>query len=461
MRNDQIQLEEAFRRIAHTSPKKILFACVPADGHFSPLTGLAKQLQASGYDVRWYASAAYATKLEKLEVHHYPFKKALEVTGENVDEVFPGRAAIKNPVKKLNFDIVNFFIQRGPEFYADICEIYKSFRFDLVVADCAFTGIPFITDKMNIPVLSIGVFPLVESSKNLAPNGLAITPSYTFIGRRRQAIQRFIANKILFRVSNKYMKKVMDEYGIPVGNINLFDLLVRKSTLLLQSGTPGFEYKRSDLGKNIRFIGPLLPWSSKGKIPSWFDGRLSAYKKVILVTQGTVEKDVEKLLVPTLEAFRNTDTLVIATTGGSQTSALKKRFPERNFIIEDFIPFADVMPYANAYITNGGYGGVMLGIEYQLPLVVAGVHEGKNEINARVGYFNLGINLKTERPSVLQVRNAVQEVLSNDVYKTNVIKLGKEFNSYDPNKLCVSYVKEILSRPKQKIASGEIEINCN
>ena len=29
-----------------------------------------------------------------------------------------------------------------------------------------------------------------------------------------------------------------------------------------------------------------------------------------------------------------------------------------------------------------GYGGVMLGIENQLPLVVAGLHEGKNEINA-------------------------------------------------------------------------------
>jgi UDP:flavonoid glycosyltransferase YjiC (YdhE family) len=48
------------------------------------------------------------------------------------------------------------------------------------------------------------------------------------------------------------------------------------------------------------------------------------------------------------------------------------------------------MPYADVYVTNGGYGGTLLSIQNQLPMVVAGVHEGKNEINARVGYFQTG-----------------------------------------------------------------------
>jgi UDP:flavonoid glycosyltransferase YjiC (YdhE family) len=104
------------------------------------------------------------------------------------------------------------------------------------------------------------------------------------------------------------------------------------------------------------------------------------------------------------------------------------------------------MPYADAYITNGGYGGVMLGIENQLPLVVAGVHEGKNEINARVGYFKLGVNLKTEWPKPQQVRKAVEEVLENKMYKENVVKLGKEFSGYDPKELSSYYIKEILRK---------------
>ena len=38
---------------------RILFASMPADGHFNPLTGIAVQLADRGHDVRWYAGPAY------------------------------------------------------------------------------------------------------------------------------------------------------------------------------------------------------------------------------------------------------------------------------------------------------------------------------------------------------------------------------------------------------------------
>lgn len=75
--------------------KRILFAHVPADGHFNPLTGLAVYLQGIGYEVRWYSSSLYADKIGKLQIPYYPFKRALEVTPENIDEVFPERKIIK------------------------------------------------------------------------------------------------------------------------------------------------------------------------------------------------------------------------------------------------------------------------------------------------------------------------------------------------------------------------------
>ncbi|MEO6734497.1 MAG: nucleotide disphospho-sugar-binding domain-containing protein [Ferruginibacter sp.] len=449
MQNNHVSPDQLFKITGKPEKKKILFACVPADGHFNPLTGIAKHLQSLGYDVRWYSSATYEAKLQKLEIPYYLFDQALEVSGQTVDEIFPERKAIKSTVKKLNYDIINFFINRGPEYYADIVNIYRSFAFDLVIADGAFTGIPFVTDLMKIPVISIGVFPLSESSKDLAPNGLAMTPSSSFAGKIKQSILRYTAQNFLFKNSNKVMKQVMTKHRIECKNIFIFDLLVKKSTLLLQSGTPGFEYYRSDLGKNIRFIGPLLPYNSPVKRKEWFDKRLNQYNNVVLVTQGTVEKDPEKIIVPTLEAFKDSDTLVIATTGGSHTRMLQERYPQRNIIIEDFIPFGDVMPYADVYITNGGYGGVMLGIENRLPLVVAGVHEGKNEINARIGYFKLGVNLKTETPRAEQIRNAVNEVFSNDVYRDNVEQLSKEFKDYDTYELCAGYVKQLLGEAHQ------------
>lgn len=182
------------------------------------------------------------------------------------------------------------------------------------------------------------------------------------------------------------------------------------------------------MSNNIRFIGPLLPYNQKNQTVIFEHFyKLKQYSKIILVTQGTVEKDPGKIIIPILEAFKNSPYLIIVTTGGSQTEELKARYPQNNIIIKDFIDFNYIMPYAD--VSNGGYGGVLLGIEHQLPMVVAGIHEGKCEITARVGYFNLGFNLKTENPSPQQIAKSVEEIMDNDHYKNNVKRLRKNFGS--------------------------------
>jgi MGT family glycosyltransferase len=451
--DNHLNLNIIMNQTLNPSGKRILFATVPADGHFNPLTGIAKFLQSKGFDVRWYTSSAYADKLEQMKIPHFTYKKAMEVTASTVDTQFPERAKIKSLIKKLNYDLEHFFIRRSIEYLDDIEDIYKTFPFDLMIADNLFTAIPLVKVYLKIPVISIGVVPVMEESKELGPAGLGLTPAATAWGKWKHALLRTIAKKVLFRKSNKLMHDTLNSYGVYADDVFLFDMVTKLSDLLLQIGTPGFEYYRSDLSRNIRFVGALLPWTRTKNRKPWFDERLTRYNKVVLVTQGTVEKDVNKLLVPTLEAFKNSDTLVVCTTGGSETDALRKNYTYNNIIIEDFIAFNDVMPYADVYVTNGGYGGVTLGIQNRLPLVVAGVHEGKNEICARIGYFKYGINLKTETPSAAQVKAAIEEVLNNAVYKQKISCLANEFEKYDTNELTLKYVTEVLRKSNRKQAT--------
>ncbi len=383
----------------------ILFATLTFDGHFKPLTSLAKHLQEQGYDVRWYTGNTYQYYLQNLNIPHYPFCKALEVTQSPMDEVFPERKNHKGMMARLKFDSKEGFVRQLPEHVEDIKTIYETFPFDLLIADVGFTALSVVREMFHVPVISVGVMPLSETSQDLPPYGMGLTPEES-----------------------------------------IFDISIRRSNLFLQIGVPGFEYQRSDLSKNIRFIGALLPYRKRRTLDFTDQEKLHRYKKVILVTQGTAEKDVEKILVPTLEAFKDTNYLVVATTGGSQTRELQDRYPQDNIIIEDFIDFYEIMPYADVFITNGGYGGVMLGIAHKLPMVVAGIHEGKDEINARVGYSQIGINLKTETPTPVQIRESVEEVLTHPGYKNNVRLLAREFQQYDPQKLCEQYVEELLNK---------------
>ena len=432
---------------------KILFATFPADGHVNPLTGLAVHLKYQGHDVRWYTSSSYDEKINRLGIQHYPLVKALDVQGDKVDEIFPERKNHKSQLSKLKFDIINAFVLRRPEYFEDLNDIYNEFPFDLVIADVAFTAVPMIREVMNIPVIAVSIMPLCETSKDLYPYGLGLTPASGMFGKLKQSILRLISDQFLFRKPYRVMKQTLAQFGIePDGN--LFDTVIRKATMVIQSGTPGFDYYRSDLGKNVRYVGSLLPYSTPDHSNEWYHEKLNAYDKIILVTQGTVERDVEKIIVPTLEAFKNSNHLVVVTTGGSGTEDLRKRFPHDNIIIEDFIPFNTIMRYADVYVTNGGYGGVMLSIQNKLPMVVAGLHEGKNEICARVGYFNYGVNLKTEKPSAKQIHDAVEKVLIDKSFKENVSKLAKEFSQYNPNELCSYFINKLFisnSEPKPTV----------
>jgi UDP:flavonoid glycosyltransferase YjiC (YdhE family) len=99
---------------------------------------------------------------------------------------------------------------------------------------------------------------------------------------------------------------------------------------------------------------------------------------------------------------------------------------------------------------------VLLAVENCLPSIVAGVHEGKSEICARVGYFELGINLRTETPKVHQIKKAVHEILRNPEYRKNVTLLASEFRNYNGNELSASYVENLLM--KDEVIKGAIEL---
>jgi MGT family glycosyltransferase len=426
--------------------KRILFATVPGEGHVNPLTGLAIHLQQKGCDVRWYTSSIFADKMLQLDIKHYPFVKALDANATNVAELFPRRNKITSTVGKINFDMIHLFSERSNEYYEDLKDIHKTFPFDMMIADSMFTAIPFVKEKMKIPAVAIGIIPLSENSKDLPPYGLGLTPANNRFEKIKHTVLRFLSDKVLLKKSISVYSNILKKNGINKKDSNLLDFIIKNSSLVLQSGTPGFEYYRSDIGKNIRFVGPLLPYAAEHKRTAWFDERIKKYKKIVLVTQGTVEKDINKLIIPALDAFRNTDVLLIVTTCGERTAELREKYNSENIIIEDFIPFQDVMPYSSVFITNGGYGGVLLSIRHGLPIVAAGIHEGKNEICARIGFFKYGINLNTEMPTPEQLRAAVKEVMGKEIYVKNVRKLSKEFELYNANELSSGYIGELLNK---------------
>ena len=108
----------------------------------------------------------------------------------------------------------------------------------MVVAECTFSAIPIIKKVFDVPVTGVGIVPLTETSRDLAPPGLGLTPSYTFTGRMKQWFLRILTDRVFFRAANLACYEILDSYGIQHQRSNIFDINVKASDLYLQSGTP-------------------------------------------------------------------------------------------------------------------------------------------------------------------------------------------------------------------------------
>jgi MGT family glycosyltransferase len=427
-------------------PKKILMATAPFDGHFNPLTSIAMDLLSKGHDVRWYAGGSYQVKLEKLGIPHFPFRRAKEVNQENMNSIYPERVKLKGALKRLKYDIIHLFLCNTSSYFEDLQEIYHTeFAFDCMLCDSAFVALELVKEKLKVPVFCLGIAPIMEESRDVPPYGSGLTPASWLLGKFVMRLFNNLMKRLVMKESTHYYNSIVTKYGLAPVDVSIFDVPTKKATLFLQSGVPGFEYDRSDLSPSVRFIGPLLPY--KRTICKAFAHQhlLSKYEKVLLISQGTADnKQAEKLIIPALEALKDKNYLLIVTTGYHQTAALGKRYPQQNIIIEDFVDFDYILPFVDLFICNGGFGSVMLSLSHGVPILAAGIHEGKNEINARIGYFSLGINLKTEKPTAAQISASVEKMLSSPIYKSNVEKLSQEFSRYDPQELCYRFITEVL-----------------
>jgi len=428
--------------------KKILFATMPMDGHFNPLTGIAMHLKSKGHDVRWYLSQTYEEKLQKLGIRLFPYKRAREVNSQNIHILYPEFSKLKGP-KKIKFDFEKIFLDNIEDHFLDIKEIYENeFEFDMFFCDAAFYALQMINEKIGKPVYVIGPGPLLATSKDTPPNFLGFTPARTILGRKAYQVMKSLMDKMIFTHGMEVYNNMRKSQELPLLNMSFWDISTDCSTRYFLSGVPEFEYYRSDLSPKVEFVGALLPHKNGSASVFMHTEKLKQFEKVILISQGTIDNiDQNKLIIPSLEALKDKNYLLIVTTGGINTEELRKKYDLPNIIIENFIDYDYILGYTDLYITNGGFGGVMLSLSKGIPMLTAGITEGKNDINAHIRYFKVGIDLRTESPTPDRIKTKTEEILKDKTYKNNATKLQSLLRNYNTNQIIEDYVlNEIKSK---------------
>jgi UDP:flavonoid glycosyltransferase YjiC (YdhE family) len=277
------------------------------------------------------------------------------------------------------------------------------------------------------PVIACGITPMLLSSIDTSPFSL---PDSSPQGHLRNKLEneQFQA---MFQSVQAYMNQTLHDCGAPAMPRFFLDCWYTLPDLFLQFTAEAFEYPRSDMPVSIQFAGPIRPkLCEQWQRPAWWT-KLDGTRPVVLVTQGTIaNEDLSQLVEPTLAGLAGQDILTVVATGRPDAGGISVSVPS-NAIVERYIPFNEIFPKVDVFVTNGGYGAVQQALSSGVPIVVAGTTEDKPFVAARVAWSGAGINLNTDRPSPEQVRNAVRDVLRGGEYRKKARALQANFARYD------------------------------
>ncbi|KAM0257688.1 hypothetical protein ACHAQJ_004253 [Trichoderma viride] len=119
------------------------------------------------------------------------------------------------------------------------------------------------------------------------------------------------------------------------------------------------KYPLSDMPLKPRFAGCLPPRVSGSgfETPSWWSDIVSAGNedgKIVFVSQGTAHVDYSQLIVPTMEAFRGRDSILVVATLGIRDAALgNDMHVPKNVRWTDFLASDCILPYADMFVQCG------------------------------------------------------------------------------------------------------------
>ena len=422
---------------------RFLIMTAPAMGHVMPSLPIARKLVERGHEVVWITGREYKERVESSGARFHPPPKELDPNGMEFEDFLPELKGLKG-LKQIKYHIKHVFLNACPGQIETIDTVLSDFQADVLVGDPIAFGLFLRSEKASPPSACLSLLPLCMPGPDTAPFGLGLLPGKNLLTKARNRLLNVLIYRILFRDITSHANNIRRELGLEPLNGSFFDGMWKIPALTMHISTPAFEYPCRNLPEHFHFIGPILSEPNPTfQRPDWWSD-LNGSEPVILVNQGTVATILDDLIIPTIRGLKDEKMLVVAVpVKDGQLTEL-----QNNVRTEPFIPFDQLLPHVDVMVTNGGYGGTQMALAYGIPLVVAGETEDKKEVAARVEWSGTGINLRKQRPSPGQVRDAVKEVLANPVYRDNAKRIQADFAQYN----APTRAAELL----EGLASGEL-----
>jgi MGT family glycosyltransferase len=426
---------------------KILISSTPATGHLNPLLAITHGLVEDGHEVTILTASKLRQRVEASGARFRAFPGAADIDPNDIHAIAPELKTMEPGPEWLRVALQRFFVERIPAQHEGLQQALRDDRPDVIVGDDMIFGVlPMLLGPRanRPPVVLCGTSILHSTRDDGAPHFLGLPHATTQAERDRYAEIAKDYDRVINEPIGRQLNVILAELGVGPLDMVMFDSVSVLADAYLQLTVPSFEFPRK-LPPTVHFVGrpPIVP--NQAPLPPWADD-LDGSRKIVLVTQGTVANhDFGLLVAPTLAALADEDgLLVVVTTGGRPVDTIPGAIPA-NARVASFLPFEWALEKADVFVTNGGYGSVNQALSYGLPIVTAGLTEDKADVNMRIAWSGVGIDLATNQPSPQAVREAVRAVLDKPNYRARAKAIAGEYAAIDTRAEIIRIIDKVAN----------------
>ena len=385
---------------------RVLITSTSGAGHLSPLLPIARSLIERGHNIKVAAAENLANTIMKAGLDHVVTAKA---TAEELAPVTAEMDRLKGDAS-LEYAMREYFGRLFPlAAMPTIAETVRDWRPDLILRESAeFAG-------------------LVQARANDIPHArFAVHAS----GMETQLIKT-TAGTIDTRLGEvKAAPGAMSALcGEPV--ITAFPASI--DAVLDIGGT----------AEILRVQGPAIKPNPKPDGVDWAptDGR-----PLIYATLGSVAGRTEKAqnaYRSVIQSVADLPVHVLLTTGPVMDAGLLGDIPD-NVTVKDWVPQADVLPWASAVICHGGSGTFLGGAAAGLPMVVVPLFADQPNNARALDAYGAGVAVFEAVPAAIKA--AVEKVLADPTYRDKAGELAAEMAAMATLDDAVSKLEAVAAR---------------
>lgn len=306
------------------------------------------------------------------------------VSLSELDEIFPERASLPAP-RKDEFDLTQLMpLLEPPAIHDALLPLLKNKRPDLIVRDQFAFGGYLIGEKYNIPHATINITAGWPRSKEFL-NSILATP----------------------------LNELRAEYALPDDpELNTLFPYLRLDTApptLLPKGISTISTARS-----FNQFATKKIVANETSLPSWVTEL--PHDKTVLVTLGTLWNQSNELYNLIIHAIQDEAVNVIVATGRNTEQAMTGNFPA-NVRVAEYIPFTALLPHLDAVVFHAGFISLLTMLWAAIPMVAIPVGADQFGNAEAIEMAGIGIGIKPDERSSINIRNALMSVLNQSSYR--------------------------------------------